>query len=485
MPILFIQPSVKYPDFPIAGRHQSVRQKEGYIEIGLLSVASFLRANDLDVMMLNMCDENTSVDDLISVLEKNKPEFIGISCMSGYSYHSMRDYAKIIKDINPNSYIITGGQHSGPLGKTVLEEIPYIDCVVRFAGEIPTWEVYNAVINKTTELETILGICFRSGSKIVCTEAINTAHDINAFPFLDYSLFSNAQKYVPRLEESRGCPFDCWFCSNGAVFTKKVVYKSVDRLIDELKNIHTSYGNPDILNFYLIAKNYGLDETITVEFAKRVKKLPFKVEWRTQTSIDVFNPDILPLLSDSGLRVIDFGLESASSQMLTLMNKTSGRPDFYLKKAEEILRKSANVSNTLIKLNILFYPGETPETLAETLEFLFRWKHLISAVTASPAMIDPGAPIWQRMEYFEKRFGTTLIKNDYWDSIHIYPVNPSRDLTFEQTNTISMLITKMFQSKKDYFLTRKFGGLSSSVSIDEFEKSMLDIPSALRPYSDK
>ena len=89
MAILLIQPAITYPEEQIAGRHQSVRQKEGYIEIGLLSIASFLQGRGVDVSILNMADPNIGLDDLQQSIVVLRPRVIGIACMSGYAYPSL------------------------------------------------------------------------------------------------------------------------------------------------------------------------------------------------------------------------------------------------------------------------------------------------------------------------------------------------------------------------------------------------------------
>jgi anaerobic magnesium-protoporphyrin IX monomethyl ester cyclase len=485
MDALLIQPEIIYPNEPIAGRHQDVRRKEGYIEIGLLSVASFLESKGVDVEILDLVNGETALDDLEKAVATKRPRLAAIPCMSGYAYPSLRSYSALIKDISRDTFIITGGQHSGPLGPTILEDIPQVDCAVQNEGEFLTWEVFNAVANGVGDLESIPGIVFRSDSGVVLNEGVGPRLPLDDLPFLNYTLFPGFSKFVPRLEESRGCPFDCWFCSNASVFSHKVRYKTPERLINELCEIHKQYGKPETLGFYLIAKNYGLNEEVTLEFAKRVSQLPFLAEWRTQSSVDVFNPEILPFLSKCGLRMLDLGLESASPKMLLLMNKTSLDPEMYLRKAEEIIKKAAQCSETRIKINLIFYPGETAETLAETLDFLFRWRSKISGVTATPVMVDPGAPLWHKLKYFEENYGTRLIKNEFWDSLHIYPAHPSSELSFEQANVIATLVSKMFQTKEDYFTARKFGGLRRGTDIIEFDKHMEDVPGFLRPYSDR
>jgi hypothetical protein len=98
-------------------------------------------------------------------------------------------------------------------------------------------------------------------------------------------------------------------------------------------------------------------------------------------------------------------------------------------------------------------------------------------------MVDPGSPLWHDFSSFERRFGSRLLKNEFWDSIHIYPADPSSELSFEQMNILSTLVSKMFQTKEKYLLMRTFGGMYSGTSVQKFDQHMQDIPMSLLPYS--
>lgn len=479
--VVLIQPDITYPE-QISGRHQLVRQREQYIEVGLLSIASHLRAHGLQVTLVNM-SSGRSLQDLREDIVGMQPRLVGIACMSGFAYPALKTYCSLAKSIDKKIFTFTGGQHAGPLNLVALKEIPDLDCVVRHEGEGSTLALCDVVVHHIGTLASIPGISFRLDGNLISSHGQGTQVPLDEIADLDYEMFPGFLGFVPRLEESRGCPFDCSFCSNASTFTFRVRYKSVDRLIRELQSIYHQYKEPDVLRFYLIAKNYGLDRDLTLEFAKSVRSLPFRVEWRTQTRGDIIDPDIVHTLSDSGLRVLDLGLETASPRMVRLINKAAN-PEQYLKKTEAVFEAVAKLPKTKLKINLVFHPGETAETLAETLAFLFKWREKIDAVTAAPVMVDPGAPLWNNLAFFETHFGTRRIINAFWDSLHTYPVNPSADLTFEQSNVMANLIAKMFQSKEAYFETRLFGGWPRGSDVGQFSAAMEGIPSQLRPYTE-
>lgn len=107
--------------------------------------------------------------------------------------------------------------------------------------------------------------------------------------------------------------------------------------------------------------------------------------WRCTTRVDNTNITAFETLADAGLKVVDFGLESASVSQLLKMNKTKN-PEAYLKNAENIIR-SLSERGVWSKLNILLYAGETLETFNETRSWLLRNKHYIKGISANPLTI--------------------------------------------------------------------------------------------------
>jgi radical SAM superfamily enzyme YgiQ (UPF0313 family) len=478
---LAIQPGIAYPEAAIAGRHQSVRQTEGYIEIGLLSLASYLETKGVQIQLVNLDNEPDITSALRTKLLHFQPDLVAISCMSGYAYTRLQDVASLAKEVVPTCYVVTGGQHTAPLGRLVLEESPFIDCVVTGEGEGTSWEVCNCLETDRSALASIPGTVQRFDGQIISPPGDAIRLNLNELPHLNYQLFPNFQNFVPRLEESRGCAWDCAFCSNASVFGRKVRYKSASQLIDELVAIRIQYGEPAEFGFYLISKTYGFDRQVTREFGQRVAGLPFRVQWRTQTRADVFDPALLPDLSAAGLTVLDVGLESASPKMLLAMDKTRNVQK-YLDGAIQII-EAAQGTSTKIKINLLFHPGETPETIAETLAFLLPLRGKVSAVTVSPVMVDPGAPLWRSFGSYEKKFGASLIRSPMWDAYHIYPANPSKEITFDQVNTLSVLISKMFQGREDYIASRRLGGALRGMTPEELDARLELIPDHLKPYA--
>lgn len=106
-----------------------------------------------------------------------------------------------------------------------------------------------------------------------------------------------------------------------------------------------------------------------------------KIGWRCTTRVESVPINELKMLAETGLKVIDIGLESASFSQLVKMGKTRS-PGEYLRQAEKILIESQKYG-IWVKFNILLYAGETYETLNETIRWLNEYKELIKDISVS------------------------------------------------------------------------------------------------------
>ena len=128
-----------------------------------------------------------------------------------------------------------GGPHVTFLPEEALE---HCDFVLRSEGEkalplfIEQW-LGNHDFSKVPNLS------FKKAGKIIHNKKIDLITDLDSIPYPDFSLIKNGikqtygYKIVP-VQTSRGCPFDCEFCSVTGMFGKKIRYRSTENIIEEL-----------------------------------------------------------------------------------------------------------------------------------------------------------------------------------------------------------------------------------------------------------
>ncbi|MFZ3062528.1 MAG: radical SAM protein [Actinomycetota bacterium] len=134
---------------------------------------------------------------------------------------------------------------------------------------------------------------------------------------------SNNGAYVniPKVETSRGCPFDCSFCSTTVFFGRKIRYRPVNDVVNELKEIKPSFV-------------FFTDNNIVgnAKYAKELFRalIPLKIKWLSQGSLNFVRDDeLLRLARDSGCVGMLIGFESLSPAAIEGMGKRVNRVEEY------------------------------------------------------------------------------------------------------------------------------------------------------------
>jgi anaerobic magnesium-protoporphyrin IX monomethyl ester cyclase len=439
---------------------------------GLLSVASVAVQNGYDVDVWDTADPAFSDDGALSdALHSAAPSVVGLSCISGFSYPRMLRLSSTIRRALPNSTIVVGGMdHVGRIPLLVLDEAPEIDAVVSGYGEMPFLAVLNAKRSNSRSISAP-GVTTRDHSEV----AIDL-DKLAPLPNLDYRRYLGLRSLPASVELARGCPFSCAFCISAGGSLKR---RTPTDLAEQMLQACIAYDDAR-LRLYLEAPiaTFGKDylKSLRAELSAR----GISPTWRAESRVDVLRPELVDELAESGCRVLDLGLESASPKVLAWMQKTFNPPD-YLRRSAELLGALAQ-AEIFSKVNVLFYAGETMETVTETRDFLFERKSEIGAIAAGPLYLYPGIGGEARIRMLLEEQGGGTIESDEWKSRHLIPVNPSRELGFEQLSELALEWEREFQSAHDYWYNRQWGYFSPGTSYAEFVTAVHQIGTVHFPF---
>lgn len=156
---------------------------------------------------------------------------------------------------------------------------------------------------------------------------------------------------------SRGCPYSCNFCNDP--FGKKYEQRSVDNVILEIQKLKRKY-NIDFIGF--VDDNMYVNKAWILRFCNEMNSE--NILWGCHARVNEVDDEVLEASYKAGCRWIGYGIESGSQVMLDNMNKNVKVEQ--AKKAIELTRKHNIYPNTTF---IYGYPGETPQTVTETIEF--------------------------------------------------------------------------------------------------------------------
>jgi len=331
--------------------------------------------------------------------------------------------ARMIKERLPDTTIVFGGSNcDGAMGAALHRCFPWVDIVVRGEGE----RVFPAVVRQLLAGEPLdeqPGLCFRRGGAVVAVAETSSTVALDAAPMPNYD------EYFARLgtsslatelrtmmsipfEAARGCwwgaKHHCTFCGlNGQ--TMKFRSKSPDKVFAELGALAARYR---CLTFFAV------DNIIDTAYFSSLLPWIRDSGWNTtlffETKANLKRGDV-KALSDAGVRVIQPGIESLSSAVLSLMRKGV----------------TALINIRLLKLcaeydvvprwNLLYaFPGEPAEAYTEMADIVPSLTHLFPPTAMGALRVDRFSPYFVEREQLQMR-----VVGPRWFYHHLYDVADS------------------------------------------------------------
>lgn len=215
--------------------------------------------------------------------------------------------------------------------------------------------------------------------------------DLTAFPTPDRSLLSINKYFSDVVQTTKGCPFNCEFCSVHAFDGQKIRNKTVDQVLQEIKSIH-----PIGMGYKKKAVFFADDNIIAnKQFAKELFQAlkPLKVKWGCQASINAAqDEELLTLMKDSGCGSIFIGFESISEKNLFSMNKNINLRHSYADSIQKIQSHGIIVIGSFI----LGYDFDTQESFDELVNFIDETNILTPLINVLTPF--PGTKLFKRFE---------------------------------------------------------------------------------------
>ncbi|NQT22670.1 MAG: cobalamin B12-binding domain-containing protein [Candidatus Omnitrophica bacterium] len=332
--------------------------------LGLACIASYLERNAQNVHILDLQAEQMNPDQYKHKIREIRPDFIGITSTT-VEIKGALNIAKLSKEILPETKIVFGGAHPSILPDEVLSD-SHVDFVIRGEGERTLHELMTGFKN----IDNIKGLSYKLNGVIKHNPSRLVIENLDEMPMPAYQLLP-MDKYKPSLGNykrlpaismiaNRGCPGRCTFCYTG-ISGKKIRTRSASKLIDEIQMLQKDYGIREI-SFY--------DDTFTAlqknitEFCERMIKENIDITWSCMSRVDFVNEKMLRLMKKAGCHQIGYGLESASPEILKNIGKSTS-----LIRIREAVRLTKKAGINVRAMFMLGNPGETEETLEQTINF--------------------------------------------------------------------------------------------------------------------
>lgn len=310
---------------PRTNRNQKLAHFERYVVLtipfGIGMLAGYLEQKNKKVVVL---DESITplTEDLINDQLKNmeSPYIFGISCLTA---NIARGYeiSRMIKRRYPDSKVVLGGIHPTVLPDEALNT-GYVDIVIRREGE-ETLNLLYDIIKKRMDYSKIPGISFINESgHVIHNQDAGLLKDLNALPTFPYHFFEkNLHRYnLGFIMASRGCPFDCIFCSQRSISGRVYRYLEPEKIIEQIDSLVNKY-NQRFVDFW--DDNFVVNKKWTYKVCELMYENGFykNARFGCYTRGDNVNEEVLVYLKKAGFTNIGFGMETASERLMKVINK--------------------------------------------------------------------------------------------------------------------------------------------------------------------
>ena len=333
--------------------------------LGLAYLAAVLEQNNFDVTIIDCPACRMDHKKLKEELSSMQPALVGIASMTP-TVPSALESARVAKEACPDTKVVMGGPHATFADTAILTEEPAVDVIVRGEGEETLLELAQN-LPELRNLSKIRGITFKHDGEIVKTPNRPFIQNLDALPHPSYKSLPIeryricGKKFLP-LMSSRGCPFQCSFCVASQMFGAKFRARSPKNVVDEMEWLISTYGAEGI-SFHDDALT--LDKKRIFDICDEIISRKLKIAWGCQTRVDQVSKEVLAKMRRAGCNEVSFGVESGCQRILDAVKKKVS-----IEQSARAVRIAKEEGLFVAVSTIIGYPGETRESLKQTLDFI-------------------------------------------------------------------------------------------------------------------
>ncbi|AXV37621.1 MAG: B12-binding domain-containing radical SAM protein [Methanobacterium sp. BRmetb2] len=407
--------------------------------LNLMYLAAALEKDSAEVNIIDDDLKQKGPNKLANEISKLDPNVVGITATTA-SINTALNYIDGIKKNLPNVLTVVGGSHATFLPEDTLKECKGLDVVVIGEGEETIVDLTNNYIkNGFKNLNEVKGIAYKNNGVIKRSESRELIKNLDEIPFparhlLPFESYGTSEDESGGVITSRGCVFNCGYCSSSLIMGKKFRGRSPSNVVDELEELVNKYKIRDIA---FLDDTFMLNKRRAQSIANAIKERGLDISFVASSRVDKVDKKLLESLKQSGMATLYYGVESGSQRILNLMRK-----GITLKQAENAVKTAKNVGVDILTSFILGYPGETPDEMDKTIKFAIKLDADYSQFSVLTPF--PGTPV-----YYELK-SKNLLDTEHWNRYTvIHPV-----IKYEKLGLSKKIIEKKLAKAYLKFYTR-------------------------------
>ena len=363
--------------------------------LGLAYVAASLKKHKykvqiLDALALDFENETIRGDRTIigmdyeaikKRIKKYNPDIVGIATPFSFQSHEAHQMARLAKEVNPKIITIAGGSHATIQPEEMLQD-KNVDFLIRGEGEYAIVEFVKA-IEKKKSFKNIKSLSYKNRKG----EMIHNPKDLpikdldslamparDLLPMEQYHKAAKTGRVIEGMLEfgqkktslytSRGCPFNCTFCSVHLTMTRTWRARSPEDVMKEINNCVHKHG---IRYFDVLDDNF----TFNTERAKKICQMiidsKLDIRWSTPNGIraDTVDEELVILMKKAGCIQVKVAPESGSKRVITEVIKKF----LSLEKVSELVKLCKKHDLSVEAFFVIGFPEETEAEIWETINY--------------------------------------------------------------------------------------------------------------------
>jgi len=403
-----------------------------------------LVGNTYKIQFIDCRITSPTIEDIVKKTLYFDPDLI-VSTFFTYDYkYAMEFFKKIKKIINP--LILCIGHHASCAPRSLIFEGSPVNFLLLGECELDFVKFleYVRVGKSLEEIDSLFSLRKADIPKPAMIE------NLDALPFPKHELFKSefyTSVYPLKMKKrikwgyilsTRGCPYDCIFCSQSVreSYGKEFRTRSPKNVVDEMEFL-VSLGNNAISfidDCFTVSKKYV--EDVCNEIIKR----KLDVNWIVHARIDNLSKDIMRKMKQAGCSLLKIGVESGSNKIIKLLKKTSDTSDWN-SLTRKVFKHSKEIGLPILSMFVLGSPTETMEDVKKTLSLIeYIDPELLQICYFTPY---PGSEAF--LEYFN---GTNFDENFY----HYKPFINTSNMSLKELEILHKRIYRSFYFRPRFIL---------------------------------
>jgi len=312
---------------------------------------------------------------LQGLLEKSKyiPDLVGIAVSVSFGHGALLRLLSLIKQKWPHTQIVLGGVHATVFAHRLIDE-PAIDYIIRGAGELPFCALIDS-LQKGIKPSNIPGLLTKGGPLETLAPPFANLDELPlpAYDLIDVDYYATHERGVSvrepgmrsaHIKISRGCFFRCTFCAGSVIHGRKVLLRSVDKIIEDIRTLITRFN---INTIAVDDELFGFDKDHFHLLFQRIKEtgLHFKFNFPHGFSVGILNNDLIDALAENGMDSSVIAIESGSAHV----QKKVIKKNVDLEKAKGLAAHFRKRAITLYAFFMFGNPGEDESMMQETIRY--------------------------------------------------------------------------------------------------------------------